>query len=365
MENTNKKLSKKNKKLWIILSLFFILIAIVGTVFYFKFYNVKIEKKKYKITKTELSTLKKEVKISLFRYEKDLFSLPMDDFASLAQEVKKLAETYPEELIEKEAWKDTMRLIQLRNYLKDPTIRDIYELTLKTYPSLSDLQEELEDAFAYYRYFYSQAPLPTFYTIVPGIDTESPSIYGYDDKIFIHLDMYLGENATIYKKIGIPIYISQRMDKTYLAIDCFKKAIVYKHLPTKYRVTLLDHMIYEGKKLYFTGLMFPQRSEKDIIGYTEEKYEWATKYQPEVWNYLIEKELLFSKNEEARRKFIDEAPFTKPFTNASPGRLGAFLGWKIVQGFMEKSDLSLEELMQNTDSQEILKESGYKPLKVK
>lgn len=322
------------------------------------------EKKVYKLNHTELRKLKKEIPLTIHRYEKALFSLNYSDMDSLSQGVKKLSSQFPEILIEKDVYKDTLMLKQLFYYLNDPIIQEIYQSTIQYYPNLDDLKEELSSALAYYRHYYPEAEIPIFYTLVPGIDTEMPSVFGYDNQIFINLDLYLGENNSHYKKMGIPNYIVERCDKKYIAIDCFKKALIYKHLPEKKTLTLLDNLLYEGKKLYFTQLMFPERNEQDIIGYTLTKYEWAEKYQPDVWNYLIKKELLFSNSSDIIRKFIEEAPFTKPFTNASPGRLGAFIGWKIIQGYMKNnSNVSLDELMKNTDSQYILKNSSYKPLK--
>ena len=49
-------------------------------------------------------------------------------------------------------------------------------------------------------------------------------------------------------------------------------------------------------------------------------------------------------------------------TNKSPGRIAYWLGWKIVYEYIENNkNLTLEQLMQNTDAQQILQQSGYKP----
>jgi hypothetical protein len=63
------------------------------------------------------------------------------------------------------------------------------------------------------------------------------------------------------------------------------------------------------------------------------------------------------------RKYIDETPFSKPFGNQSPGRIGQFLGWKIVKAYMENNpDITLNQLMQETDLQMILNKSAFKPI---
>ena len=340
-----------------------------------------------KVDIKEVETLQKEVDITINRYECDLFSDAMlesadkvaeeasqpgfapqkgmsDNMKALSEAVEKLHDKYPEELIQEGVWNEPMMLLQLTNYLRDPVIKDIYQNTIKMYPTLADVEKELEQAYGYLLYYFPDEKMMSFYSVVPGIDLQMPSAYAIGDNLFIHLDMYLGENNKHYQAFGVPKFISQRCDKKYIAIDCFKKAIVYKHLPEKARETLLDHMIYEGKKLYFTELMFPERTEQDIIGYTQAKYDWAVTYQGNVWSYLIEKNLLFSKDNEPVLKMIEEAPFTKPFTNESPGRMGAFIGWKIIQHYMKNNpDITLQQLLDNTDSRAILNAAKYQPNK--
>ena len=46
----------------------------------------------------------------------------------------------------------------------------------------------------------------------------------------------------------------------------------------------------------------------------------------------------------------------------SPGRIGNWVGWKIVKKYMNKhSNVSLHELMSEKNAQQILSKSGYKP----
>jgi len=148
-----------------------------------------------------------------------------------------------------------------------------------------------------------------------------------------------------------------------MTLDCFRRAIGYQLLPSRTPITLLDYMIENGKLLYFTELMFPKRNTEEILSYTKEQLAWAEKYQPDVWNYLVENELLFSKDAVVARRLIEDAPFSNPFKN-SPGRIGCYIGWKIVSNFMEKHpETSISDLMKEENSRKILDLSGYKPLK--
>lgn len=340
-----------------------IAVVVVLTIVISLFFSLKNKEnqRKFKVHKTELSTIKNKINIEIIRYEKDLFELDINDLES---GVQKLSEKYPEELVQEGAWSNPQMIAQLKDYLQDPVIQDIYQNTMTVFPDLTEVTNELQNAFSYYLYYFPEAKIPQIYTLVPGIDLISPSVFATENNLFINLDMYLGQNNKYYNQFGIPLYISERYDKKYIAIDCFKKALVYKYLPEQTPITVLDCMINEGKKLYFTELFFPDKSENEIIGYNTEKYKWADENQANVWKYMIEKNILFSKEEKHITNYTRETPFTKPFSNSSPGRMGAFIGWKIIKNYMERHpEVSLKELLQSTDSQKILEKSGYKPMK--
>lgn len=351
---------KKKKIVWISCLILLILVVAGILIWHFASNSDSDNKRKDDVSELDIRKIEKNVNIHIARYEKDLFSL---DTNHLKSGLQQLSQKYPEILIGDNVWNDPQMLSQLKAYLSDPVIIEIYKDALAAFPDLSSLEAELNHALSLYLNYFPNDSLPHFYSLVPGINTEMPSVYGYDNDIFIHLDMYLGKDYKYYGEVGMPLFISERCDKKFLARDCIYKALSYKNMAQKMPISLLDNMIFEGKRLYFTEMMFPEMSEQDIIGYNDDKYKWAIKNQAHVWMYIIEKDLLFSKQNDIIRQFIEETPFTKSFGNDSPGRIGTYIGWKIVQQYMEKHpEVSLAELMQTTDSQIILNKSGYKPI---
>ncbi|MCQ2271648.1 MAG: DUF2268 domain-containing putative Zn-dependent protease [Bacteroidales bacterium] len=351
----------KNKKILWISCLAVLLLTIVGILIWHFSSNANSDNtRKEDISESEIRKIEKNVDIHISRYEKDLFAL---DTNHLKQGLQRLSKKYPEMLIGDNVWNEPEMLLQLKAYLSDPVIVEIYKDALKTFPNLTPIETELNHALSLYLNYFPNESLPKFYSLVPGINTEMPSVYGYDNDIFIHLDMYLGKDYKYYSQVGMPLFISERCDKKFLPRDCIYKALSYKNMAQKMPITLLDNMIFEGKRLYFTEMMFPEMSGQDVVGYNDAKFKWAMENQANVWMYIIEKDLLFSKQNEIIRQFIEETPFTKAFGNDSPGRIGTFIGWKIVQQYMEKHpETSLAELMQITDAQLILNQSGYKPI---
>ncbi|MDL2312123.1 hypothetical protein LJC68_04525 [Bacteroidales bacterium OttesenSCG-928-B11] len=336
-------------------------IITVGVAIAFLLIGGKDTERKYEIKHKQLTPIKEALQINIHRYEQDIFAL---DTANLSTGIKKLHTTYPEILIETGCWENPRYIQQIKAYLSDPLIQELVKDVNTHLPDLDFLVSDLENAFAYYQHYYPDATIPEIITIVPGIDLQTSSAFLYENDLFINLDQYLGADYRAYDKYGIPRYISERFDKKYMAIDCFKKAIVFRHIVEGKFENLLDFIIFEGKRIYFTEMMFPYKLKEEIIGYSPEKYKWAERYHGEVWNYMISKNLLFENNDKDIANYIGESPFTKPFTNESPGRMGAFIGWNIVNGFMENNkEVSLDSLLKITDSRAILNRSQYKPMR--
>lgn len=311
----------------------------------------------------ELDEIAKNLNVEIHRYDADIFAI---DPKNPAEGVRALESKYPEFLVERGAWQNPQRLMQISGYLQDPYIKEIKAAVDKEFGDMSDLQAELKGGLTYYKYYFPDARVPQFYTLVEGIDASPSSprfCFSIEDSIIILPDWYLGRDFKYYKDFRIDNYVRERCDKRYAAIDCFREILAKRHLPSKTAITLLDVMIAEGKTLYFTESMFPDVPAADIIGYSSEQFAWAKANQANVWNYMIENEMVFSKNETTARHLVGVAPETKPF-KGSPGRMGAFIGWMIVINYMESHpETSISDLMAMPDSREILDKSGYKPLK--
>ena len=188
-------------------------------------------------------------------------------------------------------------------------------------PDALNITEEL---YTKYKYTTLAATQKTgYYNVVPGYVNVSGGLYTY---------------TVIYR-----INNRSKMD------DDAKKVV-------------LDNMIDAGKRLMFTQTMFPSTTQEDLLGSSKEQYKWAKDNESAVWHYLIERNMVYDNSDDVIRRMIDETPFTRDFGNTSPGRLGWYIGFQIVQSYMKNHPgTTLKDLLSMTDSQKFLKESGYKP----
>jgi hypothetical protein len=126
--------------------------------------------------------------------------------------------------------------------------------------------------------------------------------------------------------------------------------------------SLFSNMIHQGKVQYFIDALFPEANDTLKMGYTKEQVNFCRENEAKMWTYMAEHKMLFTTDRMSIKRFIDDAPYTSSFSEQSPGRTGAWLGWQIVRAYMKAHpETKLPALMANQNFQEILNQSGYQP----
>lgn len=231
----------------------------------------------------------------------------------------------------------------------------------QAFSDFSDEQQDLELLFKHIKYYFPEYQVPEVVTVTSDIDYNNRIILT-DSLLLIGLDNYLGAGHRFYE--GFSKYIAADLDKKYLTSDvasAFAKQVV----PKPRERSFLAQMIYYGKELYLKDKLLPFISDAQKISYSEEELAWAEANEEQIWRNFIEQEHLYSTDSRLGQRFLDSAPFSKfglEPDNESPGRIGRYVGWQIVRAFMEKNEVSLQQML-GLSAGETFKKSNYKPEK--
>ena len=245
--------------------------------------------------------------------------------------------------------------------INDKEEQELFFETQKIYKDFAPIEGQLLSFFKHVKYYNPKFKTPDVITMLSNIDYESRVIYA-DSLMLVSLDVYLGKNHLFY--VDYPEYIKENNTKKHLIVDV-ANAIINKQINPSFKRRFIDKMIYEGKKMYLLDLYLPYVADENKIGVTKDKLNWAEANEEQVWMYFIDRKLLFNTDTKLKQRFIDIAPYSKFYMeqdNLSPGRIGVWVGWQIVRSFMEKNDVSLQQLLK-MDEDEIFKKSKYKPKK--
>ncbi len=231
----------------------------------------------------------------------------------------------------------------------------------QAFPDFGKERESLEALFKHIKYYFPKQNAPLVITLTSEVDYQNRVILA-DTLLLIGLDNYLGPNHKFYK--GMQQYIANSLDRKYLVSDV-ASAFAQKVVPRPDARTFLAKIVRYGKELYVKDKIMPFGTDAEKIGFTEEQFEWAKANEEPIWRNFIEQEHLYSTDNKLNLRFLDPAPFSKfglELDNESPGRIGRYIGWQIVRAFMDRNEITLDQLM-TLPSEEIFKKSNYKPSK--
>ena len=79
-----------------------------------------------------------------------------------------------------------------------------------------------------------------------------------------------------------------------------------------------------------------------------------------LWSTIIQRKHLYTPDRLTTEKYFQEVPCTF-LSDETPGNIGTWIGWQIVSRYMQETQASLPALMQQTNAQELLTLSKYKP----
>ena len=305
-----------------------------------------------------------DTEINVMRFEKELFSLSLND--TLAG-LKKLRDQHPEffdlytyKVINAGGIEDEYFPQIMAEFLTDTMILDIKAQVENKFSNFKKIKKELIKAFKYYSYHFPEKDVPTVYTMISGFNQ---SVVTAEKITGISLDKYLGRDCSYYRQLSnIPAYKIKNMHPDKILPDVAYAWGMTEFNETGKATTLLDNMIHQGKLMYLVDAMLPDTPDTLKAGYTERQLEWCFSNESQMWNYIIENKKLYSNKRMDILRYTNDGPYTTGFPLESPPRTGIWIGWQIVREYMKKNeDVTLAELMKNTDYQQILNDSGYYP----
>jgi hypothetical protein len=306
-----------------------------------------------------------KVEINIKRLETDLFIL---NPSGIKEKIPVLTEKYDGFLkyfgyvinigeITDSVWADG-----LVKFCTDKLNNEVYASTIQKYPDLREIEDQLTNAFRHYIYYFPYKKIPGVYSCTTGFNN---SIITGDSVLGIGLDRYLGSDSKFYPALQIYKYQAAKMNSFNIVPDCMYAWATseWNLKETGYKEdNVLTEIIHEGKLFYFVKSMLPDIDESLIFGFTQSQMKFCMHNEAQMWQYLVEHNLLFSSEQLTKRKLIGDAPFTSYFSRESPGRAAAWIGFRIIDSFMMNSKgVSFEDMMKNTDVQGILEKARYSP----
>ena len=254
---------------------------------------------------------------------------------------------------------DSVFINEVYNRMRNPFIDTLRRETQRVFGDLTGLKNQFEEAFTNIAAYYPDFKPPRIQTVISGLDND---LLVSDSLIIIGLDYYLGKGAKFRPKMYD--YLLRKYDPEDIVPSCILLYGIderFNKSDVKDKTVLADMIAY-GKSYYFAKHMLPCIADSTLMSYTQEEILGSRKNQDLIWARFIESEVLYSTSHVVKKDYLGERPATIQVGEKCPGRIGQWVGWQIVNKYMETHPkVSLPELMATADAQKLFRESRYKP----
>lgn len=254
---------------------------------------------------------------------------------------------------------DSVFINQLYRRFNSPSIDTLLIETKRVFGDLTELATQFEQAFAHVKYYYPGFTPPKVQTVISGLDND---LLVTDSVVIVSLDFFLGPGAKY--RPNVYEYVLRQYQKQNIVPSCM---LIYgisnrfnkTNLNDK---TVLADMIAYGKSFYFAKHMLPCTPDSVFIWYTPEEIEGSRKNQDLIWARLVQDQVLYSTSHMVKQKYLGERPKTLEVGEKCPGRIAQWIGWQIINQYMQSHpDTSIPQMMGLDNAQDIFKNSGYRP----
>lgn len=250
---------------------------------------------------------------------------------------------------------DTTFLNSLEQFLTDPYVSRLEKRINEKFKDLSSKRKEIREGFQYLNYHFPKGKLPD--NIVFMNSFFASSAFSTEKQIGIGIERYLGSNTDVIKELpyqDFPEWEKEKMDEKFMSRDALCSWIM-THYVEEVDGNLAENIVRWGKILYLTQVAFAKSDPSIILRYSEEDYKWSVENEYALWKYLVDEKLLFKIDELTTKNLLGDGPFTPGLPEKGPDRLGQFLGYRMIQKYMEIKDVSVEQML-NTSYTDILVE---------
>jgi hypothetical protein len=229
--------------------------------------------------------------------------------------------------------------------------------------NMKEIEEGLQKGFQYTHYYFPQYKLPPKVVAYIG-PFDAPGVAMTRYTLAIGLQLYAGKSFPFYVSAQgqelYPLYISRRFEPVYVVPNCMKaiaEDIFPDQSPGK---NLIEQMIEKGKNWWLIDQLLPETADSLKTGFTQKQLNWCVSNEGQIWNYFLEQNL-YALEPDLIKNYIGDGPYTQGMPDASPGNIGQWVGWRIVQKWISvHAGISPEQLMK-TPAKTIFEEAKYKP----
>ena len=255
---------------------------------------------------------------------------------------------------------DSAFIRELHSRFTNPAFDTLALEATRIFGDGSALKKQFEDAFSNLKHHYPDFKAPKVMATISGMETD---LYLSDSLIIVGVDFYLGRGAK-YRPDTYQYMMRRYQPESVVPSVILLTAIseTFNKVNESDKTTLADMVAY-GKAYNFTRFIIPCIPDSTLFGYSPAEAAGALANEDVIWKKLVGEQVLFETSHLVKQRYIGERPNVIEISDKCPGRIGMWVGMRMVDQYMKQTGKTLPETMAIADAQEIFRKSGYKPVR--
>ena len=302
-------------------------------------------------------------------FYKDIRNLPESDSTAIEKLIRVYGEfwgDYSEDILKLGPFNDVSTAAELRRFLNhESTVETLaaIDTTSGSDAKIAEISQELENGFKRFHALLPSEPVPDVILMTSGFNY---AIYPREEYLAIGLEWFIGHEHPILEKLPpemFPQYRKLRMHPDLITANALRGWMLVNFQNRGYTGRMLaEDILYWGKVLWLTKRCLPELHEHLLLDWTPTELEWAKANEESIWIELQPSDVIFETNRTVYNRWLTEGPFTRAgsIPQESPDKLGIWMGWNIVEDYMEANpEITIEELFADREPSNFLR--TYRP----
>lgn len=302
--------------------------------------------------------------IRIERLDQDLFRAANDSGGNfslgLYAKYGEFYKLYVEHVLQAAAFNDPRLPMALIRFTHDPDWSKVQQQADSVLGNMAAQEAGFNEAFGRLKAYFPDSLVPRIIAYNSGFNY---GVLPTDSVLGFGVEWFVGKNSSVVNYLSPDVFPQYRKDRMRpeMLVPSAVKAWLQVHYTRDARgQDLLTNLVVIGKVMALLDALLPETDASLKFAFTPAQLKWCQDNEFNIWREVVGKELLYSKDPKVIDRFLDDGPFTPGFPRESPGHIGEWIGYRMVESYLrEHPKATFAELFAMNDPQAILK--SYKP----
>jgi len=302
--------------------------------------------------------------VEIGRLDRDLFGSPADSMQAMSRKAYadygEFYRIYIEDVLQGAPLEDPRLTLVLGRFVNDPDWSSTQRAVDSVLGDLEPQRVQFEEAFERLKVLFPDSTTPRVIAFNSGYNF---GIYPTDSVLGVGVEWFIGKDHPVIGYLApdvFPQYVKDRMQPAMLVPSAVKGWLLVHYTRDIAGADVLTNLVEVGKVLALLNALLPDVPPAQKFAFSQEQFRWCEASEYNIWKEIVAKEQLFSKNADDIGRLMNDGPFTNGYPHESPGHIGEWIGYRMVEAYMnDNPKVTFEQLFALDDPRVILK--SYKP----